>query len=594
MSDLLNKASLVMVPSGYKEDTVYSVVPSDGSGDLSFTRASNGTRINSAGLVEVTPWNLVQNSEQYNAGTWLLAFLSISIDSAVAPNGTTTADLLYPSSSQAYCYVSTTSFSVVAGQTYTQSVYLKRSGFRWGIVDNMAGSPGAWFDLLNGVVGNVASGCTASIESVGNGWYRCSVSSVAPSSTNYADFRMSDSNGSDAVTANGTDGLYVWGFQINVGSNAKPYFPTTDRLNVPRLTYQNGGGGCPSLLLEKQSTNVLRNSEDFSQSTWAKLRTSITANAITSPDGTQNADKAIANTDNSDHSVFDNTITSTSPATLSIYAKAGEYNYIFLGYDNGSASQGAFFNLSNGTISQNTSTLTASIQSVGNGWYRCVVSSGTSNWSTIYSIIALSENGTSFIFAGDGSKGIYIWGAQAEQSSYPTSYIPTTSASATRVADACFKTGISSLIGQTEGVMFVDCIVNNYNTFSEAIPLSIFTSGGNINQAQQYIVFLGSISAIRYVIFDGSSVQCNISTSNNFYTLGNRVKIAAAYKNNDFVLYINGIQIGTDTSGTVSAMADLYLDYQASSNYVSQYQINEAVLFKTRLTNAELASLTTI
>jgi hypothetical protein len=346
--------------------------------------------------------------------------------------------------------------------------------------------------------------------------------------------------------------------------------------------------------LEKQSTNVLRNSEDFSQSTWAKLRTSITANAITSPDGTQNADKAIANTDNSDHSVFDNTITSTSPATLSIYAKAGEYNYIFLGYDNGSASQGAFFNLSNGTISQNTSTLTASIQSVGNGWYRCVVSSGTSNWSTIYSIIALSENGTSFIFAGDGSKGIYIWGAQAEQSSYPTSYIPTTSASATRVADACFKTGISSLIGQTEGVMFVDCIVNNYNTFSEAIPLSIFTSGGNVNQAQQYIVFLGSISAIRYVIFDGSSVQCNISTSNNFYTLGNRVKIAAAYKNNDFVLYINGIQIGTDTSGTVSAMADLYLDYQASSNYVSQYQINEAVLFKTRLTNAELASLTTI
>jgi hypothetical protein len=65
MSDLLNQASLVMVPSGYKEDTVYSVVPSDGSGDLSFTRASNGTRINSAGLVEVTPWNLLEYSENF-------------------------------------------------------------------------------------------------------------------------------------------------------------------------------------------------------------------------------------------------------------------------------------------------------------------------------------------------------------------------------------------------------------------------------------------------------------------------------------------------------------------------------------------------
>ena len=63
MSDLLNQASLVMVPSGYKEDTVYSVVPSDGSGDLSFTRASNGTRVNSAGLVEDCPWNLATNSE---------------------------------------------------------------------------------------------------------------------------------------------------------------------------------------------------------------------------------------------------------------------------------------------------------------------------------------------------------------------------------------------------------------------------------------------------------------------------------------------------------------------------------------------------
>ena len=576
-----------MVPSGYKEDTVYSVVPSDGSGDLSFTRASNGTRINSAGLVEVCPWNLLQSSETFNLSPWNTnAGATITNTTQIAPNGTTSADILSATANTSSGIYQVITGNVI-GQVYTASLYVKNDSGATSIKyqeENCAA--GILFNAVTGAItGTFGTVISSSVENVGSGWYRIQFAYTSTNTTNV--FIIYSTLG----TANT---FVLWGAQSNIGSTAKPYFPTTDRLNVPRLTYQNGGGGCPSLLLEKQSTNVLRNSEDFSQSTWAKLRTSITANAITSPDGTQNADKAIANTDNSDHSVFDNTITSTSPATLSIYAKAGEYNYIFLGYDNGSASQGAFFNLSNGTISQNTSTLTASIQSVGNGWYRCVVSSGTSNWSTIYSIIALSENGTSFIFAGDGSKGIYIWGAQAEQSSYPTSYIPTTSASATRVADACFKTGISSLIGQTEGVMFVDCIVNNYNTFSEAIPLSIFTSGGNINQAQQYIVFLGSISAIRYVIFDGSSVQCNISTSNNFYTLGNRVKIAAAYKNNDFVLYINGIQIGTDTSGTVSAMADLYLDYQASSNYVSQYQINEAVLFKTRLTNAELASLTTI
>ncbi len=92
MSDLLNKASLVMVPSGYKEDTVYSVVPSDGSGDLSFTRASNGTRINSAGLVEVCPWNLNTNSEDFATG-WSGANRALTADATTAPNGTTTANI---------------------------------------------------------------------------------------------------------------------------------------------------------------------------------------------------------------------------------------------------------------------------------------------------------------------------------------------------------------------------------------------------------------------------------------------------------------------------------------------------------------------
>jgi hypothetical protein len=566
MSDLLNSASLVLIPSGYKEDTVYSVVPSDGSGDLSFTRAGDGTRVNSAGLVEVTPWNLITYSEDFTNAVWTKVSATVTANSTTAPNGTNTATK-FESVAAGVPQLSRS----IAG-TNTISIYAKAgniSNFRIWIGSEVI------FDLSTGTV----TAGTATMENVGNGWYRCIISATSAASVN--PYFVSTASGQF---------VYVWGAQLNIGSTAKPYFPTTDRLNVPRLTYQNGGGGCPSLLLEKQSTNVLRNSEDFSQSTWAKLRTSITANAITSPDGTQNADKAIANTDNSDHSVFDNTITSTSPATLSIYAKAGEYNYIFLGYDNGSASQGAFFNLSNGTISQNTSTLTASIQSVGNGWYRCVVSSGTSNWSTIYSIIALSENGTSFIFAGDGSKGIYIWGAQAEQSSYATSYIPTTSASATRVKDACFKTGISSLIGQTEGALFVDINTPNNIPFpNEIIPISIFPSGGGIGGIQAYIAFLSN-GVVRFIYFSGS-IECNITTASGFWSAGNRYKLAAVYKQNDFAFYINGSQIGTDNSGNVSAMDDLYLDYQGS---VEQYLINQAALFPTRLTNAELASLTTI
>jgi hypothetical protein len=242
--------------------------------------------------------------------------------------------------------------------------------------------------------------------------------------------------------------------------------------------------------------------------------------------------------------------------------------------------------LSNGTISQNTSTLTASIQSVGNGWYRCVVSSGTSNWSTIYSIIALSENGTSFIFAGDGSKGIYIWGAQAEQSSYPTSYIPTTSASATRVADACFKTGISSLIGQTEGVFYAEFTVPE----TQSPSFFSISNGSSANR----IIFGYYLGALRYYTDSSTGAFASGGIIDSSPVVGQVYKIALAYKNNDFVVYKNGTNTNTLTTFTVpSSLTEMDNQAGGAGQYIYA-SVKEILLFKTRLTNAELASLTTI
>jgi hypothetical protein len=94
MSNLLSQASLVMIPSGYKEDVVYSQIPTNGNGDLSFTRASNGTRINSAGLVEDVPWNLFTYSEQFQNADWIGGGggkPTMTDNFATAPNGTNTA-----------------------------------------------------------------------------------------------------------------------------------------------------------------------------------------------------------------------------------------------------------------------------------------------------------------------------------------------------------------------------------------------------------------------------------------------------------------------------------------------------------------------
>jgi hypothetical protein len=251
MSNLLEQASLVMIPSGYKEDIVYSVIPTSGAGDLSFTRASNGTRINSAGLVEVVAWNLAEYSEDFSNAVWTKARVTITANDTTAPNGTATADKVSLNSGtnskliqQAY----------IQNGAFTQTVYAKAGTHNF--IQLLVGSdatPYCNFDLVNGTYS--ASGCTASITSVGNGWFYLTMSYSTTIGTDYYLWAVDSLSSARADSTSSTGYYYVWGFQLNIGSTAKPYFPTTDRLNVPRLTYQNGGGGCPSLLLEKQSTN---------------------------------------------------------------------------------------------------------------------------------------------------------------------------------------------------------------------------------------------------------------------------------------------------------------------------------------------------
>ena len=190
---------------------------------------------------------------------------------------------------------------------------------------------------------------------------------------------------------------------------------------ISGATYVNGVGAPVSqsaVMNWNKGTNLQINSEDFTQSNWYKEDLSVTANATTAPDGSNTADKIIANTTNIDHSIYDPITNGTY--VHSLFAKAGEYDYIFLGADNNFASEGVFFDLVNGTINQNTSILSATIESFGNGWYRCSVIGNMS-----YPIIALSENGTSFVFAGDNSSGVYIWGASLEQASSVGPYVRT-------------------------------------------------------------------------------------------------------------------------------------------------------------------------
>ena len=170
--------------------------------------------------------------------------------------------------------------------------------------------------------------------------------------------------------------------------------------------------------------------------------------------------------------------------------------------------------------------------------------------------------------------------------SYATSYIQSTSSSATRVADACSKTGISSLIGQTSGSVFFDFTVDTISAQTNDPVLWYMKDGGS---GERYVE-LYSNGNLEYVEFNGATIIASIVKTG--LTVG-RHKCAIGYANNDMVLYVDGVQIGTDVSGTPSGFSTFGLQY-INSTYFGQQRVNQAALFPTRLTNSELSALTTI
>jgi hypothetical protein len=287
-----------------------------------------------------------------------------------------------------------------------------------------------------------------------------------------------------------------------------------------------------------------------------------------------------------------NLFNQSATASHSWYVKANGYTKIAV-RESELVGNYATFNLTTGTLISTNQT--GSIQNLGNGWYRCTLVDTTTGVNAQTSILVLPDSYTSgdpivVNWSGDGTKGVFAWGAQVEISSYPTSYIPTTSASATRVADACFKTGISSLIGQTEGTMFADFTINALANFGT--PLSV-NDGSTANYIWLTIFANGNLRA---ELFNSSGVQATITYSGA--VVGGRYKMAFAYKTNDFAMYVNGSLVGIATSGSTfsgTTLSRIDNDITSPALYsLASQSINQSALFKTRLTNAELASLTTI
>jgi hypothetical protein len=582
-------ASLVLIPSGIKDQKVYCAKPVDGSGDLTFTRSiDSATRVGSDGLIEKVRTNIALYSEDQTNWTDQNE-TSVTANAAANPlNSAVTADKVIPSATTDDHYRGLSMGSVVG--EFSSSIYVKADGYSiidYGVFNSTAANypVRAVFDLSTETITQI-DGSISSITSVGSGWYRISVSaSVASTSTMGIYHRVRPSGTSGNYAGDGTSGMLLWGCQLESGVTTQYIGPTTSAAvsvgpvaNLPRLDY-SGGATCPKLLLEPQRTNVITNNNDFAT---GAANVTVLSNNATSPEGYQNADLITGDAGTLTKSVnFSGA--SAGAYTLSVFAKYNTQQWIQLAA--GGIATYANFDIQNGVLG--TTNGTSQIEDYGNGWYRCSVNlvSGT----PLSFVVFLVTNGTSARFSTTTSTGsFWAYGIQSEIGAYPTSVIPTLGAALTRGADAASKTSATALIGQTEGTLFVEFVVDS----SSSPTMAFFVSAAGVFDNAIWIQQNASDSVI-FRVFSGTTEQCSITKTG--LTNGQTVKIAGAYKANDFVLYVNGVQVGTDNSGTIpSSLSQLEIGSYAEvgSPYNQNRPVSQALLFKTRLSNADLAALT--
>jgi hypothetical protein len=449
--NILQTASLLLTPNAYKEGKLYSIIPENGDGDFTFTRATTATRVNSDGLVELVPYNLLSYSEQFDNAAWLKTRATITANATTAPDGTSAADKMIANTDNLSHFIDQP-ITTTTNIPFTFSFFAKAGEYEFLQINNQVDNSIANFDLSNGTLGTI-SGYQASITDAGNGWYRCVATrtfSYPPSTHRIALITSATAARLESFTGNGVNGLYIWGAQIVEGSTALPYQKTETRLNIPRIDYSLGG--CPSILLEPQRTNLFTYSEDFGA--WAANAggiSSIEPNYAISPEGVENAYKVnfVVQGDSDLALVKGHSVTGGSTYAYSIYIK-GEGSDI--GKDIVVKSKRSSGD-SAGTIT--TQTLTGE-------WVRV-------DFTTTY---AANNTFANFYISSNDATSCLIYGAQAELGSYATSYIPTYGTSVTRNNDVCDKTSATALIGQTEGTVLIDIDLKLNNRFQTLWSLS--------------------------------------------------------------------------------------------------------------------------
>jgi hypothetical protein len=389
-------------------------------------------------------------------------------------------------------------------------------------------------------------------------------------------------------TGDGTSGLYIWGAQLETGSTATTYIPTTGAVNsAPRFDYNPTTRASLGLLIEEQRTNLLTYSEQFDNAAWTKTAVTINANSVVSPDGTVNADGVFETAVVSEHNVFQGSIATTlsQAYAFTVYLKAaGRTKAILRNNINNGSNVNVGFDLQAGTVTFTPTDYTASITPVGNDWFRCGFVTTVATAGTRYAAVALTDtdptNNSGASYLGDVTKGMVVWGAQLEAGAFATSYIPTTTAAATRAADNASITTLTPWYNSTTGTLAVN---------------GSGVSDGNARYAVSFndatlTEFFGirTLNNISSAGIDGAVNQWGLSKA---YTSNATFKSALALAVNDIAFTADGAAPATDAAATLPTVNQMQIG-TGPGLPIWNGTISSIAFYPRRLSDAELQSIT--
>ncbi len=366
-------------------------------------------------------------------------------------------------------------------------------------------------------------------------------------------------------------------------------------IDIPRIDYT--GGGCPHILVEPQRTNNLTASQDLTDLFWNSINVeTIVASTVLSPDGTTFGFKAIPSTSTSTHYVDYDwgflSMPSGVEVTYSVFAKPFGYTNFQLASSSGMNARYQNFELTGDGVLGSGNVNGATIKKIGD-WYRCTITEGTTSTKPRVLNIATPSSGLGRnpTFTGNGTDGVLLWGAQLEEGTYPTSYIPnlstTSGSTVTRVQETYEKTGISNLINDSEGCVFGEgnfAKSDSGSSYFYFVSLSDGTPNNRleIRQSSTNLQFLWRVAT-----YQDNIITSGVDVSSNF-------KFAVSYSSANIKFYVNGNLIGTintPTLWTANTLNRMAFDNGSGGDILSG-KVKQLQIFKTALTDDELTILT--